>query len=65
MVGDNLQADILGAQNAGCHHIWLTAQADTPSNREHVSIIVPEATAERLTDVPAVLREFGAFPLGG
>lgn len=65
MVGDNLQADILGAQNAGVHQIWLTAQADTPSNREHVSIIVPEATAERITDVPAVLRTLGDFPLGG
>ena len=57
MVGDNLGADILGAQNAGVHQIWLTTQADTPSNREHASVIVPEATAERITEVPALLLE--------
>jgi putative hydrolase of the HAD superfamily len=55
MVGDNLGADVLGAQNAGVHQIWLTTQADTPSNREHASVIVPEATAESITEVPALL----------
>jgi putative hydrolase of the HAD superfamily len=57
MVGDNLGADILGAQNAGVHQIWLTTQADTPSNREHASVIVPEATAESITEVPALLLQ--------
>jgi putative hydrolase of the HAD superfamily len=57
MVGDNLAADILGAQNAGVHQIWLTTQADTPSNRERASVIVPEATAESITEVPALLQQ--------
>jgi putative hydrolase of the HAD superfamily len=57
MVGDNLGADILGAQNVGVHQIWLTTQADTPSNREHASVIVPEATAESITEVPALLLQ--------
>jgi putative hydrolase of the HAD superfamily len=57
MVGDNLGADIRGAQNAGVHQIWLTTQADTPSNREHASVIVPEATAESITEVPALLLQ--------
>ena len=57
MVGDNLGADILGAQNAGVHQIWLTTQADTPSNRERVSVIIPEATAESITEVPALLPQ--------
>ncbi len=57
MVGDNLAADILGAQNAGVHQIWLTTEADTPSNREHASVIMPEATAESITEVPALLQQ--------
>jgi putative hydrolase of the HAD superfamily len=55
MVGDNLGADILGAQNAGVHQIWLTEQADTPSNRAHASVIVPEATAMSIIEVPDLL----------
>ncbi len=57
MVGDNLGADILGAQNAGVHQIWLTTRADTPSNQERASVIVPEATAESITEVPALLLQ--------
>jgi len=64
MVGDNLGADILGAQNAGVHQIWLTTQADTASNREHASIIVPEATAENITEVPALLLQLTKTSLG-
>lgn len=64
MVGDNLGADILGAQNAGVHQIWLTTQADTPSNREHASVILPEATAESLTEVPGLLPQLAATPPG-
>jgi putative hydrolase of the HAD superfamily len=55
MVGDNLGADILGAQNAGVHQIWLTTHADTPSNRAHASVIVPEATAVSIIEIPDLL----------
>ena len=64
MVGDNLGADILGAQNAGVHQIWLTTQADTPSNREHASVIVPEATAESITEVPAIVLQLAKSSSG-
>lgn len=57
MVGDSLGADILGAQNAGLHHIWLTAQADTPANRAHADTIIPEATARDLAQVPDLIRQ--------
>ncbi|UCF61448.1 MAG: HAD family hydrolase [Anaerolineaceae bacterium] len=64
MVGDTLAADILGAQNAGVHQIWLTTQADSPSNRERVSVIVPEATAESITEVPALLLQLAETSSG-
>lgn len=56
MVGDSLRADIQGAKNAGMHSIWLTAAADSPANHADAGIIVPEATANQLRDVPALIR---------
>lgn len=56
MVGDTLAADVLGAQNAGLHQIWLTAQADSPTNRAHAGKIIPEATATSLSEVPDLIR---------
>ncbi len=64
MVGDSLGADIQGAQNVGVHQIWLTTQADTPSNRENASVIVPEATAESITEVPALLLQLAKISPG-
>lgn len=55
MVGDSLGADILGAQNAGIHSIWITRRADTPANRAHRDTIHPEITVAELREVPAVL----------
>jgi len=57
MVGDTLGADILGAQMAHVHNIWLTAQADHPGNRAHRDMIIPEATAATLADLPAVIEK--------
>lgn len=57
MIGDTLGADILGAQMAHLHNIWLTAQADHPGNRAHREMIIPEATAATLADVPALLDQ--------
>ena len=65
MIGDSLAADILGAQHTGLHHIWLTAQADTPSNRAHADIIVPEAIAEEITEVPDQVRRLAEVASGG
>lgn len=60
MVGDTLAADILGAQNAGLHQIWLTAEADTPANRAHAGAILPEATAQSLYELPELIAQLGA-----
>jgi HAD superfamily hydrolase (TIGR01549 family) len=62
MIGDTLGADILGAQNAGIHQIWLTADADTPANRAHAGTIIPEAVASTLSEVPSVLKGLAPAP---
>jgi HAD superfamily hydrolase (TIGR01549 family) len=62
MIGDTLGADILGAQNAGMHQIWLTLDADTPANRAHAGTIIPEATASTLAEIPALVRSLSMAP---
>ncbi|MCK4742156.1 MAG: HAD-IA family hydrolase, partial [Anaerolineales bacterium] len=54
MIGDRLEADILGAQGAGIHQIWLKPEAETST----VTQIIPEKIAEKLVDVPDMIREF-------
>jgi putative hydrolase of the HAD superfamily len=56
MIGDTLGADILGAQYAGMHNIWLTADADTSANRAHADTIRPQAVADRLDELPDLIR---------
>jgi len=55
MVGDMLDADILGAQRAGLHNVWLTAYADHPANRARQNEIIPEAKIATLAELPSVL----------
>ena len=55
MVGDTLDADILGAQLAGLHNVWLTVHADRPANRARRGEITPEAEIAALADLPKVL----------
>ena len=56
MVGDLLGEDILGAQRAGLHQVWVRAEADPAFNAEHIGIVIPEWTVESLDDVPALLE---------
>jgi putative hydrolase of the HAD superfamily len=56
MVGDMLGADVGGAQGLGMHQIWLTADADNDANRRDAERVIPEATTERLSDVPKVIE---------
>jgi putative hydrolase of the HAD superfamily len=56
MVGDTLGEDILGAQRAGLHQIWVQAEADRSFNDEHVGVIVPEVTVASLEEVPAAIE---------
>jgi FMN phosphatase YigB (HAD superfamily) len=56
MVGDMLAEDILGAQRAGLHQIWVQAEADPGFNQEHVGVIVPERTVAQLQDVIGAIQ---------
>jgi HAD superfamily hydrolase (TIGR01549 family) len=55
MVGDTLDADILGARLAGLHNVWLSTYADRPSNRAQRSEITPEAEITALGELPRLL----------
>ncbi len=55
MVGDTLQADILGAQNAGMPGILATMD-EAPSNADHRHI-QPAAVAETLSALPEIIAQ--------
>ena len=53
MVGDNLDADITGAQNAGMHGVWISRRA-APRTEDQFRI-QPDAVASSLLEIPATL----------
>ena len=53
MVGDNLDADVRGAQSVGLFAIWLSRRAG-PRLEEHRSI-QPDASISALSELPALL----------
>lgn len=56
MVGDTLNADIIGAQQAGMHQIWLERDLRPHENPEDRERIIPEKTASSLEEVPGLVR---------
>ena len=54
MIGDRLEADILGAQNTGLHQIWLKPDAEGSAAAQ----IIPEKVTGKLVDIPGLIREF-------
>jgi putative hydrolase of the HAD superfamily len=53
MVGDNLDADIRGAQNLGLYGVWISRRAElSPEERERVQ---PDASLSALSELPALL----------
>jgi HAD superfamily hydrolase (TIGR01509 family) len=57
MVGDLLEADILGAQRAEIHQIWLCDGHDSESNTQ-LDKIQPEAIATDLSEVPVLIQRW-------
>lgn len=53
MVGDNLEADIRGAQNAGIYGIWISRRADP--KMEEQERVKPDASLSSLYELPAAL----------
>ena len=58
MVGDRLDQDILGAQRAGLHQIWLRDYAEVEKSILHEH--EPELTGDALTQVPALIEHLNS-----
>ena len=56
MVGDTLLEDILGAKNAGLRQIWLRADGQLQERMPGEAELVPDAVADTLTQVPALVE---------
>jgi FMN phosphatase YigB (HAD superfamily) len=57
MVGDTLNADILGANQSGLISIWLTRRADTAANRKNRPKIIPEIEIDSLSELLDLKRD--------
>jgi FMN phosphatase YigB (HAD superfamily) len=59
MVGDTLDADVLGAHNAGMCGIWIDRGPVNPwsDNEEAVERIRPDATIRQLEELRDLLRD--------
>ncbi len=55
MIGDTLNADVLGAQNAGMASIWITRRGMRPDNLEIQEIVRPNASIATLSELPGLL----------
>jgi HAD superfamily hydrolase (TIGR01662 family) len=55
MVGDTLDADVLGANQSGIYSIWITRRAQVPEEGELV--IQPQAVVTTLYQIPDLLAE--------
>lgn len=56
MVGDTLNADILGAQTVGMHNIWLRTAQDRDDNVAWRGEIEPEIAVDEIQQVPAEIE---------
>jgi HAD superfamily hydrolase (TIGR01549 family) len=63
MVGDTLDEDILGAQQAGMRSVWIRSRKDARQETSNAvdisqaSRVVPDAAIEHLADLPRCLAE--------
>jgi FMN phosphatase YigB (HAD superfamily) len=54
MVGDLLEADILGAQRTGIHNIWLRDGSSSDTS-DHLQELQPELIAGDLGEIPSLI----------
>ena len=55
MIGDNLDADVRGAQEAGLYGIWLSRRAGPKTDEQEQ--IQPDASLSTLSELPALLDQ--------
>ena len=55
MVGDTLNADILGANQAGIYSIWITRRTSVP--KDDTLPVIPDAIIKSLGELPTLLRD--------
>jgi len=56
MVGDTLEADVFGAQQAGLYGIWITRRADNLDNQIYATSVIPDMTIKTLAELPGRLE---------
>ena len=59
MVGDTLNADILGAQKIKMPAVWITRRADKLMHHQQDPFIEPDASIATLIELPELLRNWG------
>lgn len=57
MVGDRLDADILGANQKGIYSIWITRRAESPPEGD--LIVQPQACISSLNNLPGLINNLG------
>ena len=58
MVGDFLDADILGANNLGMGSVWIKRRAAPSHVEKFRPVITPQATIEALSELPELLQRW-------
>lgn len=58
MIGDTLNADIIGAQNVNMSAVWITRRTDPPGYRGHFASIEPNADITTLAELPGLLHRW-------
>jgi putative hydrolase of the HAD superfamily len=58
MVGDLLDADILGAKKMKIANVWITRRADTLRNKICLETILPDKTISTLSELPELLENW-------
>jgi HAD superfamily hydrolase (TIGR01662 family) len=60
MVGDTLNADILGARNSGIASVWVTRRVNHEKMQETAKEILPDAEIASLSELPPLLQKWAA-----
>jgi HAD superfamily hydrolase (TIGR01662 family) len=58
MVGDLVDADVVGANQLGMASVWIPRRADTPENRAAAASSPPDAVINALSELPGVLESW-------